>query len=113
MTRPQFPAYLNASSETVNLVESRTRSLLHPSWLQFPTLPVAKQPYFAYHQTMDVASHGDVAVSRIAAAIAEQPAPRILLCLTDTREPVHELAVAGVSPSTTSVHLHRLEKRIS
>ncbi len=61
---------------------------------------------------MDVSSHGDAAVSRIAAAIAEPARARILLCLMDghARTSTELAVVAGVSPSTTSVHLHRLEK---
>ncbi len=61
---------------------------------------------------MDVASHGDAAVSSIAAAIAEPARARILLCLMDghARTSTELAVVAGVSPSTTSVHLHRLEK---
>jgi DNA-binding transcriptional ArsR family regulator len=75
-------------------------------------LPVAKQSYFVYHQSVNVASHGDAAVSSIAAAIAEPARARILLCLMDghARTSTELAVVAGVSPSTTSVHLHRLEK---
>lgn len=52
----------------------------------------------------------DVAVSRIAAAIAEPARTRMLLCLSDGRGRTStELAVvAGVTPSTASVHLKRL-----
>jgi DNA-binding transcriptional ArsR family regulator len=61
---------------------------------------------------MDVASHGDMAVSGIAAAIAEPARARILLCLMDghARTSTELAVVAGVGPSTASVHLHRLEK---
>jgi DNA-binding transcriptional ArsR family regulator len=53
----------------------------------------------------------DVAVSRIAGAIAEPARARILYCLMDGRARTStELAiVAEVSPSTASVHLHRLQ----
>src|SRR5215469_8733914 len=48
--------------------------------------------------------------SRIAAAIGEPARARMLYCLMDNRaRTATELAViAGVSPSTASVHLHRL-----
>jgi DNA-binding transcriptional ArsR family regulator len=50
-------------------------------------------------------------VSTIAAAIGEPPRARILFCLVDGRARTStELSVvAGVSPSTTSVHLDRLK----
>lgn len=50
-------------------------------------------------------------VSNIAAAIGEPPRARILFCLVDGRARTStELSVvAGVSPSTTSVHLERLK----
>ncbi|HEY3740319.1 MAG TPA: helix-turn-helix transcriptional regulator [Bryobacteraceae bacterium] len=57
----------------------------------------------------------DHAVSGIAAAIGEPARARILYCLLDGRARTStELAVvAGVSPSTASVHLQRLmEKRL-
>jgi DNA-binding transcriptional ArsR family regulator len=52
----------------------------------------------------------DTAVSRIAAAIGEPARARMLYCLLDGRARTStELAViAEVSPSTASVHLHRL-----
>ena len=52
----------------------------------------------------------DADVSSIAAAIGEPARARILYCLMDGRARTStELAiVAGVSPSTASVHLHRL-----
>lgn len=61
---------------------------------------------------MDVATHGDAAVSSIAAAMAEPARVRILLCLMDghARTSTELAIVAGVSPSTASVHLHRLAK---
>ena len=56
------------------------------------------------------AAHPDVAVSGIAAAIGEPARARMLYCLIDGRARTStELAVvAGVSPSTASVHLQRL-----
>jgi DNA-binding transcriptional ArsR family regulator len=59
---------------------------------------------------MDVAQYADDAVSRIAAAIGEPARARMLFCLVDGRARTStELAVvANVSPSTASVHLHRL-----
>jgi DNA-binding transcriptional ArsR family regulator len=53
----------------------------------------------------------DVAVSTIAAAIGELARARILYCLMDghARTSTELAVVAGVSPSTASVHLHRLK----
>jgi DNA-binding transcriptional ArsR family regulator len=55
--------------------------------------------------------HDDVAVSEIAAAIGEPARSRILYCLSDGRARTStELAVvAAITPSTASVHLHRLK----
>ncbi len=60
---------------------------------------------------MIVDGHLDVAVSGIAQAIGEPARARILYCLLDGRARTStELAlVAGVSPSTASVHLNRLK----
>jgi DNA-binding transcriptional ArsR family regulator len=65
--------------------------------------------HFAYHQTMNV-EHPDDAVSRIAAGIAEPARSRMLHSLADGRGRTStELAVlAGVTPSTASVHLKRM-----
>jgi DNA-binding transcriptional ArsR family regulator len=54
---------------------------------------------------------GELAVSRIAAAIGEPARARMLYCLADGRARTStELAVVGqVSPSTASVHLNRLK----
>src|SRR5579864_4539475 len=59
---------------------------------------------------MNVEGQADAAVSKIAAAIGEPARARMLYCLVDGRARTStELAiVAGVSPSTASVHLHRL-----
>ena len=60
---------------------------------------------------MDVTLDADETVSRIAAAIGEPARARMLYCLMDRRaRSSTELAVVGqVSPSTASVHLHRLQ----
>jgi DNA-binding transcriptional ArsR family regulator len=60
---------------------------------------------------MDVAPHTDAAVSTIAAAIGEEARARMLFCLMDgqARTSTELAVVAGVSPSTASVHLHRLK----
>jgi DNA-binding transcriptional ArsR family regulator len=60
---------------------------------------------------MDVVHHADTAVSGIAAAIGEPARARILYCLMDghARTSTELAVVAGVSPSTASVHLHRLK----
>jgi len=59
---------------------------------------------------MNVRHDGDTAVSRIAAAIGEPARARILYCLMDghARTSTELAVVADVSPSTASVHLHRL-----
>lgn len=60
---------------------------------------------------MNVTPDGDTAVSRIAAAIGEPARARILYCLMDglARTSTELAVVAGVSPSTASVHLQRLK----
>ena len=60
---------------------------------------------------MDERSCRDDAVSRIAAAIGEPARARILYCLVDghARTSTELSVVAGVSPSTASVHLNRLK----
>ncbi len=60
---------------------------------------------------MSVEEHFHTAVSRIAAAIGEPARARILYCLMDghARTSTELASVADVSPSTTSVHLHRLK----
>jgi DNA-binding transcriptional ArsR family regulator len=72
---------------------------------------VALQEHFVYHQTMDVEDHPDDAVSKIAAAIGEAARARMLYSLVDGRARTStELAIlADVTPSTASVHLHRLQ----
>lgn len=53
----------------------------------------------------------DLKASRIAAAIGEPARARMLFCLLDglARSSTELAAVAGVTPSTGSVHLHRLK----
>ena len=60
---------------------------------------------------MSAERHPDAAVSKIAVAIGEPARTRMLYCLLDGRARTStELAiVAGVSPSTASVHLDRLK----
>jgi DNA-binding transcriptional ArsR family regulator len=60
---------------------------------------------------MNVEDHGDVAVSRIAAAIGEPARARILYYLMDghARTSTELAMVADVSPSTASAHLNRLK----
>jgi DNA-binding transcriptional ArsR family regulator len=55
----------------------------------------------------------DVEVSAIAAAIGEPARARMLYCLLDgrARTATELAAVAGVTPSTTSAHLRRLERQ--
>src|SRR6266699_6496372 len=62
---------------------------------------------------MNVKDHADDAVSGIAAAIGQPARARMLYCLVDGRARTStELAmVADVTPSTASVHLHRLKAR--
>jgi DNA-binding transcriptional ArsR family regulator len=60
---------------------------------------------------MDAGEHTDAAACRIAAAIGEPARARILFCLMDghARTSTELAVVADVSPSTASVHLHRLK----
>jgi DNA-binding transcriptional ArsR family regulator len=60
---------------------------------------------------MDATHDGDAAVSQIAAAIGEPARARMLFCLMDghARTSTELAVVANVSPSTASVHLHRLK----
>jgi DNA-binding transcriptional ArsR family regulator len=76
-------------------------------------MPVARRARFVYHQSMDVESDSDASVSKIAAAIGETARARMLYCLLDGRARTStELAmVAGVTPSTASVHLQQLKTR--
>jgi len=60
---------------------------------------------------MDGMRQQDAAVSQIAAAIGEPARARMLFCLMDghARTGTELAVVANVSPSTASVHLHRLK----
>ena len=73
-------------------------------------MPVVGHPHFVYHHIMDATQDNDAAVSNIAACIGEPARARMLYCLMDGRARTStELAVvAGVGPSTASVHLQRL-----
>lgn len=59
---------------------------------------------------MDVRPCADDAVSEVAAALGEPARARIIFCLMDghARTSTELAIVAGVSPSTASVHLNRL-----
>jgi DNA-binding transcriptional ArsR family regulator len=72
---------------------------------------LAAQPHFVYGQSMDVVRNPDAAVSSIAAAIGEPARTRMLYSLMDghARTGTELAIVAGVSPSTASVHLGRLK----
>jgi DNA-binding transcriptional ArsR family regulator len=61
---------------------------------------------------MNVTHDTDAAASSIAAAIGEPARARVLYCLMDghARTSTELAVVAGVGPSTASVHLHRLQK---
>jgi DNA-binding transcriptional ArsR family regulator len=67
--------------------------------------------HFVYCASMDVPVDTDIAIATIAALIGDRTRARILVSLMDGRARTGtELAtVAEVSPSTASVHLHRLE----
>jgi DNA-binding transcriptional ArsR family regulator len=70
------------------------------------------QRYFVYNQSVNVASDTDEAVARIAAAIGERARARMLYALLDgqARTSTELAVVAEVTPSTASVHLHRLKE---
>lgn len=74
-------------------------------------LALAERAHFVYGESMDVARRTDQHAARAAAAIGEPARASMLYCLVDGRARTStELAlVAGVSPSTASVHLHKLE----
>ncbi len=74
-------------------------------------LAVAARQHFVYRQSMSVTHRADAHAARVAAAIGEPARASMLYCLVDGRARTStELAlVAGVSPSTASVHLHRLQ----
>lgn len=68
-------------------------------------MPIVLQEHFVYDQTMDVE------ISSIAAAIGEPARARMLFCLMDghARTSTELAMIAEISPSTASVHLHRLK----
>jgi|SRR5215472_5568615 len=76
-----------------------------------PVLQLVEHRHFVYDQSMAVDAHPDTAVSRIAAAIGEPARARMLYSLSDghARTATELAIVAGVSPSTASVHLNRLK----
>lgn len=75
------------------------------------SMPIARYKHFVYHESVDVQSNVDNAVSRIAVAIGEPARARMLYSLMDghARTSTELAIVADVSPSTASVHLHRLK----
>ncbi len=60
---------------------------------------------------MEFNEPSELAVARVAAAIGEPARTRILFCLMDghARTSTELAIIAGISPSTASVHLHRLQ----
>jgi DNA-binding transcriptional ArsR family regulator len=70
----------------------------------------AARSHFVYNQSVDVEHPPDDSAARIAAAIGEPARARMLYCLMDNhaRTSTELAVVAGVSPSTASVHLNRL-----
>lgn len=76
------------------------------------SFPFTRLEHFVYDKTMETGS-ADAPVSGIAAAIAEPARTRMLYCLMDghARTSTELAIVAGVSPSTASVHLARLKEQ--
>lgn len=76
-------------------------------------MPLVGHSHFVYHETMNAKPDSDAVVSNIAACIGEPARARMLYSLMDGRARTStELAVvAGVSPSTASVHLQRLTRQ--
>lgn len=75
-------------------------------------LPLAWRACFDYRKSMDAESD-DAPIAGIAAAIAEPARARMLCRLLDghARTSTELASVAGVSPSTASVHLAKLTER--
>ena len=71
------------------------------------SMPLVGQAHFVYYRSMNVV---DLNVVQIAAAIGEPARARMLFCLMDghARTSTELAVVAGVSPSTASVHLQKL-----
>lgn len=82
------------------------------SFSSLRSIEVGRRPCFVYHQSMKSEGAG-ARLSGIAAAIAEPARTRMLCCLLDghARTSTELAVVAGVSPSTASVHLARLQAR--
>jgi DNA-binding transcriptional ArsR family regulator len=76
------------------------------------SLPFAVLQHFVYYQSMDVRRRTDTDVSSIAAAIGEPARALMLFSLMDghARSSTELAVLASVSPSTASVHLHRLKQ---
>jgi DNA-binding transcriptional ArsR family regulator len=74
-------------------------------------MAVTQHLHFVYDASMNVASHPDASVSKIAAAIGEPARAKMLYCLMDghARTSTELSVVAEVGPSTASVHLHKLK----
>src|SRR5262245_21747842 len=74
------------------------------------SVTVAALQHFVYHQIMNVPGP-DQRAARIAAAIGEAARARMLYSLSDglARTSTELAAIAGVTPSTASVHLQRLK----
>jgi DNA-binding transcriptional ArsR family regulator len=72
-------------------------------------LPLVRHRYFDYRKSMDV-GNSDARLSAVAAAIAEPARTQMLCRLLDgcARTSTELAIVAGVSPSTASVHLAKL-----
>jgi DNA-binding transcriptional ArsR family regulator len=73
-------------------------------------LHVGERSHFVYDETMIAEENSDVAVSEVAACIAEPARTRMLYCLMDghARTATELAVIGGISPSTASVHLGRL-----
>jgi DNA-binding transcriptional ArsR family regulator len=69
------------------------------------------QEHFVYGKSVNAQPFVDAEVSRIAAAIGEPARTRMLYCLMEgpARTSTELALVAGVTPSTASVHLSRLK----
>ncbi len=97
-----------------NASNSFAAAYLRREWLcrtHVDSLPVDRREHFVYGQNMNAEHRTDAAISRIAAAIGEPARARMLYCLMDghARTSTELSVVAGVSPSTASVHLNRLK----
>jgi DNA-binding transcriptional ArsR family regulator len=73
-------------------------------------MPLAEHAHFVYGKSVHAQPAVDAEVSRIAAAIGEPARTRILYCLMEgpARTSTELALIAGVTPSTASVHLNRL-----